>query len=261
MSLVMKTRTAYRPSPGRQGRITRIGNPSYLPYVAPVIIDSVNRPAASAGDALRIEISAAESKSMAAIGAIQGVAILAVSALNGKGTARLRSYGSRISWRAPGSKVFGSPVNCPADGLYLLADGEYEYKTARIQVYTASLATFAEANIFLQPRYNSAPAHADVSAAEASAGDVTDYTVTIRNASPAAILNVKAWIKDGPQIQIGYDGLSWVAPNFESHPDTLAWPAIQPNATETLHCRRTIPAGSSPHAGVLNVLMFSWDGI
>lgn len=249
-----------RHAPARSG-ILQVGNAALLPYVAPVIGRNIARVEGMAGDALRLKVGGSESLSLAAVGTIPGVAIRAVGGANGPGTGRIRLNGTELSWRAPGSAVFGSTVNCSTDGTYVLTDGEYESKFVRVSVYASYLpASPTEAVVYITDRYNNAAAHDDVTAGEAQSGNAESYTVTVENASVIAIRDVRCWIGEGRRLEIGTDGSNWYTPNFETHPDVVSWANIAASGTETLHVRRTVAAGESANPGILHALRFAWDG-
>ena len=198
------------------------------------------------------------------VGAIPGVAVLVAAGRNGPGMARLRCDvdGRSLRWQAPGSTTFGLPQTVTADGQYVLEDGADLDKWARVAVYTAFLPPKgSEAVVLLGDVYGNGVSSDDVDAAEALAGDVEVYTISLKNISTQALANVRAWIGIGiTGIEISSDGTNWFAPDYESHVDTRTWSTIAPGASQTLSVRRTIAAASSFDPDILTVLEFAWDG-
>jgi len=227
------------------------------------IFGSVYHYAGSRGDALRLKISGVEIQHLKAVGTIPGVAILQVAARNGPGTARIRSTGdgTYLSWRAPNSDTYGSRALCSSDGICLLEDGEDRDKYVRVQVFTDHLQPNpAEAKVYLKDVYENGVSHDDVTAGEASAGDVTAYTITLSNASTVGISQLKAWL-DGAVVglEISDDGIAYVVRDCEENPLSLA--DIPTGGSITFYLRRTISAGASSDTGVLSHLHFAWEGL
>lgn len=216
------------------------------------------------GDALRLQVSSVNQTFLTPVGAIPGVAVLAVAGRNGPGTARLRCDvdGQSLRWRAPGSTVFGLPQTITADGQYILEDGVDLDKWARVAVYVAFLPPKgSEAVVLLGDVYGNGVSSGDVSAGEALAGDVEVYTVSLKNVSTMTLQNVRAWIDlDTTGIEISSDGTNWFTPDYESHVDVRSWSSIAAGASQTLSVRRTIAASSSSDPDILTVLHFAWDG-
>jgi hypothetical protein len=196
------------------------------------------------------------------IGTIPGVIPLLAAGRNGPGSARLASSGdgTYLRWRAPGSTVYGAPERCAADGNYLLRDGLDACKWLRAQVDASELASGArETVVTLVDRFNTAIASDDVSAAEATAGDVEDHTVTLKNQGNKILSWLKVWIDPVVvSLQMADDGATWVSPTNKSSALTL--PDLAVAGTDVLHIRRTITAGASFDGGLLNHLHFSWRG-
>ncbi len=235
-------------------------------YILPGLSEGVHLPEARHGDALRLKLAGVETESLIAVGTIPGVAVLAAGGRNGPGIGCLRASGdgTLLSWRAPGSNRFGSTTDCSVDGNYLLEDGRYPGKWLRVQVYNSYVNPGeAEAKVFLADVYGNGPGHDDLSAAEATAGAVEDYTITMANDSPMDILNVKALLEVGTAriMEISSDDANYYAPTFEDHLNALSWARIASGASETLYLRRTITAGAGSDSGVLNHLQFAFDSI
>jgi len=235
-------------------------------YLLPELSEGVHLPEARHGDALRLKLAGVETESLIAVGTIPGVAVLAAGGRNGPGVGCLRASGdgTLLSWCAPGSNRFGSTTDCSVDGNHLLEDGRYPGKWLRVQVYNTYMNPgVAEAKVFLADVYNNGPGHDDLSAAEAAAGDIEDYTISLTNDSPMDILHVKAWLEVGTAriIEISSDDANYYSPTYEDHINTLSWARIASGASETLYLRRTITAGADSDPGVLNHLQFAFDSI
>jgi hypothetical protein len=216
--------------------------------------------AATNADALRIESGGSEVHHLSWIGTLPGVEILAVAAINGPGAGRLLASadGESLQWRAPGSSTAGAAVDVSAGGTFLLEDGDDSDAWLRIEVTAASLDENAtEAVVHLDDRYGNAVASDDVSAAEASAGDVETYTLTLANDSGLSITSVTVWIDSGVSgIEISDDGSTWVSPTTEG--GGLSLGTITASGTDTLHVRRTIGSSTSYDPKVLTHLHASF---
>ena len=214
-------------------------------------------------DALRLKVAAVELQHLAVVGAIPGVIPYLAAARNGPGTARIRSTGdgSVLSYRAPGSATWGSPMSAAVDGEYLLCDGEDADKWLRITVDVSFLTSGpAEARVLLTRLYDVGVADDDVTAAEASAGDVATYTITLENTSTVTLSHLRIWLDPTTYwLEISDDGATWVTP--ASVAAALALPDLAAGATDTLHLRRTLPAGSPPEPSILNQIHLSFCGL
>lgn len=114
-------------------------------------------------DSLRIEVGGVEDRSLAAVGAVFGTAILAAAGRNGPGRATLRYSAAGLQWRAPGSATFGTAVPVASDGDFLVEDGEDKSKWVRVRAKAAKLpAGLVEAGILLGDRFGNAIGGDDV---------------------------------------------------------------------------------------------------
>jgi len=217
---------------------------------------------ATHADALRLTLASVEVRHLVAVDSIPGVVIAAVAARNGEGSGRLRSDGDRLQWLAPGSATFGAVVYVDADndGSYLVEDGEDRDKWVRVDVYPDYLPDGgAEVQVSLEHVRENGISHDDVTAGEASAGDVTTHTVSMENDGAAIQTQRKVWIDAAVSgLEISDDGAAWVSPTTEA--TALRFPDLGVGASDTLHLRRTIGAGASEEAGVVNHLHFSFCG-
>lgn len=219
---------------------------------------------ATRADSLRMEVSAVEVVHLTAVGTLPGVAVLAVAGRNGPGTGRLRSQGADgtlLSWRAPGSAVWGPDVDASLDGIYLLEDGADAGKWARVQTYGAHMTPAAdEAEVLLVDRYNNEIGSDDLTAAEASAGDVETYTVDLANDNPVGLSNLRVWLDAAVvDLEISDDGAAWVSPTSEAA--ALVLPPLAGGANDVLHFRRTIGAASPADPAVLNDVRLAFNAI
>ena len=218
--------------------------------------------ALSGPDSLKIESSGVEVSHLYVIGAIPGVIPLLASASNGPGLGSISSSGDGaiLHWRAPGSAIAGAGVVCLTDGNYLLQDGADTNKWLRVQVDVSELeGTSRQSEVALTDIFNNAIATDDITANQASAGNVETYTLTLENQSNTILSQLTAWIDATVLgIEISDDGASWVSPT--SKETGLALPDLSPAATDTLHVRRTITAGAASDGNVLTYLHFSYRG-
>lgn len=222
--------------------------------------------AMTGGDALRFTVAGTEVQHLEAFGTVSGVVIESASATNGPGTGMVRNRGlvngtAKLSWKAPGSSAFGDDVPVSADGSHLLLDGDDLDKWVRVGVTTTFLTASEEMNeVLLRDVFENEIGDADVTAAEASAGDVKTYTVDMKNVGTVALSAIVVWIDAAVTgIEISDDGIVWVSPTTEA--TGLKFPDLSAGATDTLHLRRTIAASSPSDDGVLNHLHAVFDGL
>jgi len=217
---------------------------------------------ATRADSLRIEVASVEVEHLHAVGTIPGVAVLTAAGRNGPGSGRLSSEGdgTMLRWRAPGSATAGEAVPV-GDGQYILEDGDDNDKWLRVQVYADQLLPSpTEGIVYLRDVYQSPVAQDDATASEAAAGDVTTYTLTLKNYNQTALSNVRVWIDPAStQIELSADAVTWYTPYTEAVALPLA--EIAPAGTVTLHVRRTVPAAEPANTGILSHLCFAYDAI
>lgn len=218
--------------------------------------------AATQGDSIRILSGGVEVEHLHAVGTIHGVAIRQVAAACGEGVGRISSAnaGMHLRWQAPGSATAGASVDVSAGGQFLLLDGESTAKWIRIEAYTAQmLASPQAAQVILTAVYNNAIGSDNVSAAEAAAGDVETWTLTLQNDSATPVADITVWIDAATAgMEISDDGATWVAPTSEATGLDLG--DLAAAATVTLHLRRTISAGAPADPDVTNLLHYSFTG-
>ena len=205
-------------------------------------------------DSIQFRLTGVEVQHLTAVGTIPGVVVVEAAARNMPGAGRLKSVGdgTSICWRAPGSSTFGVPEQITADALVQLEDGEDTTKYVRVQVYKAWLATEpTEARVYLSDRYENAPGHDDVTAAEATAGNVEVYSVDIANVNTVIISQFDIWLEpDSPfHLEIGTNGLDWSAPTTLA--DALRMPDLLVGETKPLFVRRTVQAAEPADPQIL----------
>ncbi len=206
-----------------------------------------------------------EIKQTHTMGTIPGVVPLLAGARNGAGSAFLRcDGGSRLRFKAPASTKYGQPVSAPSDGVYLLRDGEDGDKFLRVQVHADHLpATAAAGRVLLGDVHNNGIGSDDVDAAEASAGDVEIFSLTVFNQSRFTMHRLRVWIVENlAGLELSLDQASWYKPDSETHVDVVEIAeTLGCGEYEELYVRRTIAAGSLPDPGVVNALRFAFDGL
>jgi len=221
-------------------------------------------PAIATGpDALRVEVAAVEVDHLHLIGTLPGLVPQAVAARCGTGTGYLRGTGASgraVAWKAPGSATWGPSETIAADGTVVLVDGDDTDKWIRISAHLSYLVRPGEAVVRLDDRYANGPPLDDVTAAEASAGDVTTYTLALTNDSTVTLTQVAAWLDASVSgLEVSADGATWSAPTTEA--TALALADIAAAGSTTLHLRRTITAGASADAGVLTLIHLAFSGL
>jgi len=237
------------------------GEPVGLPYYpsAPDLGPFQWTPNFNGVDALRILSGLFEVQSLRAVGTIPGVIITHVAARNGPGLGRIKCQdaGTRLAWRAPDSSTFGTPVTVTSDGRYMLRDGEDLDKIVHVRVYSTYLEAGAESPVLLGDRYNNPIGDDDVTAAEATAGDVKTFAIQLENQSGEIMHRPVAWVDAAvSDIEISADNSAWVTPTSKA--TALELPDMAAGASDWLHIRRTIGAAENADPDVLNHLHFAF---
>lgn len=216
---------------------------------------------ATQADSLRIEVGGVEVVSLVAAGVPPGVVILHAAGRNGPGTGRILTNADAdgLQWRAPGSSTYGPEVVIAGEGNeYLLHDGEDDDCYLRIEAYASYLEADAWSEVEIRDVFENDVAQDDVTAAEALAGNVLDYTLTLRNASAGTMSDILAWIDAAVSgIEISDDDITYVAPTTRGTGLNLG--SLAADATATLYVRRTITAAAASDDEVLTHLHFSFD--
>lgn len=213
-------------------------------------------------DALVIETAsgAKEIRHLMAVGTVPGVSILYVAGKNGVGTGLLRTGagGGTLSWRAPGSSMFGAPVGISADGVLTVEDGEDRDKFLRVRVAAARLNVGAvSAEVRLGDVYDNGLAATDVTGAEASAGDVKVFALQLHNVSVQTLTDIRVWLDPTVNdLEIAPDASSWVAPTSEA--TALVYALLAAGAVTALDVRRTIAADKGFDPEVTNWLHYTF---
>jgi len=202
---------------------------------------------------IRWEVASNEAHSLSHIGMVPGVQILAVSAMNGVGLARMQSKRSTdeasfvLTYRAPGSASFGPGVTVTADAEVLLLDGENVGKFLRVQVHFDYLMGGpADAAIAMDREFVvNGSAFANVTAAQAAAGDQNTGPYTLRNVSSDLASSITAWMDASSYLEISEDGIAWTSAAVNEG-TAISLGSLAAGASRFFHVRRTIPA-SEPY--------------
>jgi hypothetical protein len=216
----------------------------------------------SGADALKIEPSGVLLESLQRLGEVPGVVIDRIAGRNGEGIGELTCIGADkgVGWKAPGSSRFGAAVVAAADGFYLLEDGEDASKWVRVYVYRDYLITGRTARVYLKDRYENRLGYDDITAGEATAGDVSSWTLELYNAGASTFHQFRVWIDAAVSgLDISDDGASWVAPTTKE--TALELPDLGAGLADMLHLRRTIVAGAVADPKVLNRLHFAFQRV
>lgn len=194
---------------------------------------------------------------------LPGVVVVQAAARNGPGTGYLCSLGDgrEIAWRAPGSDRWGEAVDCTAGGTAVLRDGNDPDKWVRVAVFPIYLLPAPnQARVLLGDRYENAVGHDDVTAAEAAAGDLTAYELTLENRNTAGLGNVRAWLDPSVAgLELSVDGGGYSTPTTEETALELA--DIPPGESITLYLRRAIGVAAVSDPDIVNLLHLSFSTV
>ena len=184
------------------------------------------------------------------LGTVPGVQISDVAGRNGLGVGRLRvDAAGKLAWQAPGSDTFGTAVDVSAGGTFDVADGDDADRWLEATVTAAELpGELVESEVRLSEQFNNAVADDDVTAAEASAGNVHSWSFNLANRDATNPKTLAVWLDvyTAQFIEISDDNLAWVAPTTEAAGLALTLPAA---GAVTLYLRRTIAAGAPSSPG------------
>ena len=216
---------------------------------------------ATRNDALRFELSGVEIVHLVPAGTVPGVRVIAAAARNGPGTGHLRTTGATgtlLSYKAPGSAAYGPEVDVSADGSYVVEDPD-SAKWLRVQVSADYLhAGPTDGAVKLTEVYNNGVGHADLTAAEASAGHVAEYSVTMKNDSSQLLIAPRVWLDSAvSDLEISIDNAAWVSPTTE--PTALVFPDLAAAGSDILYLRRTIAAAATFDPKILNLLHANFE--
>jgi len=217
---------------------------------------------ATNSDALRLYTGSDEIVSLRSAGTIPGVVVLAVAGRCGRGTGELQTTadGAGIRWRAPGDAAFGKAFYPQIVDDYLLEAGSGPHKWCRVHVTPQSLIPSAARRVLLDDRYGNGLHTTDVTANEASAGDVLIETLTVKNESSRDARRVRAWLDAAtPDLELSADQIQWSAPTSEL--SGVALGDIAAGGDMDLYVRRTITAGETADPRRLNIIRLGWDTI
>ena len=211
------------------------------------------------GDRLRITVASVEAKQLIAVETVPGVFPASAAGRCGPGTGTLRTgtEAQFLAWKEPGSANFGPKRWCGYERAELLR-GDDPDKWIRVDVYPDYLIAGMEGSVHLADRYNDVVAHDDVTTAEATAGDVVTYEITLTNAGTAgtAVLSqLVVWIDAATaDLEISDDDITYVSPTAEA--SALELPDLLPATTDTIYVKRTIGAGEPSDPAILNLIHF-----
>jgi hypothetical protein len=224
---------------------------------------------ATNADALRAEISGVEILHLRAVGTVAGVIINQAAARNGPGEGILAmgTAGTTISWQAPDSATPGTDVDISAGGEFLIEDGADPDKWLRITAYAAYLRRGESATVTLTDRYANGSPGDDVTASEATAGDVESWSVDLVNDSDETVYAPTAWLDVATDfLEISDDGVNWVSPTTQEDGLVLddlegasASSSMGAAQSVVLYIRRTIPAVTASDPAVLVHIHISWN--
>jgi len=218
-------------------------------------------PAAYSGpDALHLEVSSIETRMLSTVGAIDGVVVAFAAGANGVGTGYLATGpdGTTLGWKGPGSSSYGTYVDVSAGGSFVIEDGDDPDHYVRVTVTASRLPTSAaEARVLLRDIYNNDVASDEVTAVEAAAGDVEDYTIDVVNDSADGVAGVLVWVDAAVSgIEISADGVSYSTPTDEASAISLG--VIAQSSSAPLYLRRTIAGSAASDPDVLTHLHYSF---
>jgi len=208
---------------------------------------------------LRLELSAVEVHHLAAVGTIPGATPLAAAARNGQGAGTLSNIGTDLQWTAPGSATAGTAVDCSDGGAFTLADGEDVDAWLRVAVTVASLASAAEAWVYLADRYNNGVAEADVDAEDATTGQTLEYQLTLRNADVGLAHNIAVYLESSAddRIWLSADGATWSQPTTAVAGVSLG--TLLSTESATLYLKRIVAADAACVPSQLVHLIVNYD--
>lgn len=184
-----------------------------------------------------------------ALGTLPGVRIVDVAGRCRAGVGRLAITAAGLArWRAPRSLTWGPYVDVSAGGDFYLADGEDAGRWLLANVTAAWLGgAEEETGVIISEQFDNAVSHADVTAAQAAAGLIDDWTFTLTNLTAGAVtLLLYLDVYTAPRHTISINGADYSAPLRWEDGLELAFSASE---TKTIYARRTIPAGDSAHPG------------
>ena len=209
-------------------------------------------------DQIQFQSSGSPLNTLLPIDTLPGVQILAVAALCGPGQGLLSiDAAGNLSWTPPGGAA-GGAINVSAGGNFTLYDSA---GNAWLSVFVggAYLALAAQATVTLEDLFGGQLIDDDVTAAEASAGDVETWSIELANTSTSGIGSVVTWLDPETYagLEISLDGTTWSRPTTQSA--GLAVGTIAAAGSATIYLRRTVPAGAPSLADALVLLYASWS--
>jgi hypothetical protein len=213
---------------------------------------------ATHADAIRLKVGGVEIAQLANANTIPGVQVLAVAARCGPGRGLLTlDAGQRLTWQSPGATLPGDLVDVSAGGDFLVESWDAAC-WVRVHVEAAYLVAGSQAAVYLADVYDNAIADGDVAAADAAAGVVQTWSITLANNSSQEVQNLRAWLDASVvDITISADGASWVTPTSEATAVSLG--TLPAAASAMLHVQRTIASDAAPQPRVLSLIHLAFD--
>jgi len=219
-------------------------------------IDGVNLTWRDSGDS-------ADLTSLVARGGLPGVALDAVAGRNGpgRGYLKLSPAGTSLSWCPPG-RTFGTAVDVSAGGTFTLGGTDPDrWVTVTVTAAQLSAGPLIQ-RIMLTDAIDTALCSADITAAQAAAGNTADWSILVKNESGATMNNLTVWVPAACEdIEIRKSaGDSWVTPRGDL-PAQAAFGTVNlaADATQAVYVQRTIAAGQAAHPARPIVLRCAWD--
>jgi hypothetical protein len=221
---------------------------------------------ASKADALRIESGGSAVKTLQSIRTVPGVDIMHVGGIHkpGLGMIRVSTDGNFLQYKAPGSSSWGVYAPIPADGDYLVLDGDDRNYFVRVTVHADYIIEQSESPVIIKDVYENELGYDDITNSEASSGHVDSYNVTLKNEGTWTITQLYAWINEAVSyMEISDNGISYVSPtgSAKAKPSSaLSLANISPGDSITFHLKRTIPASTSYDPKVRTIIHWSFMG-
>jgi len=210
-------------------------------------------------DALSFSSGGTTQKSRGHLGGIPGVRIDRVAGRCPTGQGELRSFGdgTEIAYKPAGGN-YGPSLTWSSGQKVLLGAGVAGDEYIVCEIYTAYLLKANAGRLDFREQYNNLVASDDVTAAEATAGDVSTYTIDVQNDGSVPVYGVRVWLDPTVSgIEISDDGAVWVNPTTEASALNLG--TLAASASATLHLRRTISPGATADPAVPVVVLVSFE--
>lgn len=258
---LLRTEHRFTPTASAQRPRSLVSRSLWIEPPAPAEVSGQFRDPTSGPGALEISVSAVAITSLRWSGTLPGVQIDAVGGLNGPGRGRLwlTGSGTQISWQAPGGS--SGPWAPVQSGSCLLTDNDTPGKWIAVTLYPEWIpAANQSASVFLLDTYENALSQDDITSAEAAAGNVLDYELTLSNRSTVGLSQLRLWL-DGAcsNIELSDDDVTYFS--YNTPLNALEIGDLFQGDDKTLYVRRTISAGADSNPGILTHLNAAWSGL